>query len=367
MDPILKTLTETMTVEAIAIIKAKRLAMKQSVNMNAMEMRAQEREMRRMSDNMQKELGKRAMERERPCRVFEEQLLGEREMTTAQKYLKLFNDSKMRSLDHTWSELSATAIEETMDMPELPPQPEIMTEPPRRKTRYNRYGQEKFLTDQQEFAINPQGSNLEKAATFLESQQDKQLNRNDSESKEIIEIPKHDSKGRGHSKLYSRMPIIVVPPTKTSMVNLYNIKKLLQDLRYLNVADVPGEIQLKEVIVEHQFQNETVSYRVIDNVARLTPVEWDRVIAVFAMGPRWQFKDWPKGANPAAIFHKLCAFHLHFKHTPMSNELRKMQVHSLALSPYERHSDSGILMEFWNKVDQHMAVHARQFAFIWQE
>ncbi|EDW47758.1 parafibromin [Drosophila sechellia] len=367
MDPILKTLTETMTVEAIAIIKAKRLAMKQSVNMNAMQLGAEGREKRRMSDNMQKELGKRAMERERPCRVFEEQLLGEREMTTAQKYLKLFNDSKMRSLDHTWPELSSTAIEETIDMPELPPQPEIMTEPPRRKTRYNRYGQEKFLTDQKEFGINPQGSNLEKAAPFLESQQDKQLKRNESVSKEIIERPKHDSKGRRRSKLYSRMPIIVVPPTKTSMVSLHNIKKLLQDLRYTAMSGMTRENALKEVIVEHRFKNEIVSYRVIDNVAHLTPVEWDRVIAVFTSGPRWQFKGWPKGANRAAIFHKVCAFHLHFRNTPMSNELRKMQVHSLALSPHERHSDSGILMEFWNKVDQHMAVHARQFAFIWQK
>lgn len=246
MDPILKTLTETMTVEAIAIIKAKRLAMKQSVDKNAMQMRAQEREKGRNLDNMQKELGRRAMKRERPCRVFEEQLLGEKEMTTAQEYLKLAHHSMMRSLDSTVPELSQL---------EMPPPPEIMTEPPWPKTKYNRYGQEKFLKAQQEFGINPQGSNLENCATFHESQKDK---RNRSVSRESIERSRSNSKDRRSSKLYARMPIIVVPDAMTSMISLNNIKTLLEELHYEPERNGrqfnPPECRPREVIVEHRFQ-----------------------------------------------------------------------------------------------------------------
>lgn len=30
----------------------------------------------------------------------------------------------------------------------------------------------------------------------------------------------------------------------------------------------------------------------------------ERVVAVFAQGPSWQFKDWPWDGNPVEIFNK---------------------------------------------------------------
>lgn len=48
----------------------------------------------------------------------------------------------------------------------------------------------------------------------------------------------------------------------------------------------------------------TVPYRVVDNPQRLTQGEWDRVVAVFVMGPAWQFKGWPWDGNPVEIFSK---------------------------------------------------------------
>jgi parafibromin len=48
----------------------------------------------------------------------------------------------------------------------------------------------------------------------------------------------------------------------------------------------------------------TVPYRVTDNPGKLTNAEWDRVVAVFAMGPAWQFKGWPYDGNPVEIFNR---------------------------------------------------------------
>ena len=48
----------------------------------------------------------------------------------------------------------------------------------------------------------------------------------------------------------------------------------------------------------------TVPYRVIDNPAKLTNADWDRVVAVFVMGQAWQFKGWPWDGNPTQIFSK---------------------------------------------------------------
>lgn len=43
-------------------------------------------------------------------------------------------------------------------------------------------------------------------------------------------------------------------------------------------------------------------YRVIDSPQKLAPADWDRVVAVFVMGPAWQFKGWPWNGNPVEIF-----------------------------------------------------------------
>lgn len=48
----------------------------------------------------------------------------------------------------------------------------------------------------------------------------------------------------------------------------------------------------------------TVPYRVIDNPQKLTAQDWQRVVAVFVMGPAWQFKGWPWDGNPVEIFAK---------------------------------------------------------------
>jgi parafibromin len=48
----------------------------------------------------------------------------------------------------------------------------------------------------------------------------------------------------------------------------------------------------------------TVLYQVIDDPQKLTNADWDCVVAVFVMGPAWQFKGWPWGGNPVDIFSK---------------------------------------------------------------
>ena len=46
-------------------------------------------------------------------------------------------------------------------------------------------------------------------------------------------------------------------------------------------------------------------YLLVDN-PKLNPNDWDRVVAVFATGQGWQFKDWPAGySNVVELFSKV--------------------------------------------------------------
>jgi len=98
----------------------------------------------------------------------------------------------------------------------------------------------------------------------------------------------------------------------------------------------------------------TVPYRVIDNPQKLTNADWDRVVAVFVMGPAWQFKGWPWDGNPVEIFSKICAFHIKYDEMKLDTNVGRWAVHVIELSRTKRHLDRAALMIFWEKLDKHI-------------
>lgn len=86
---------------------------------------------------------------------------------------------------------------------------------------------------------------------------------------------------------------------------MYNAKDILQDLRFITTENKRsgGCTRENDLLLQRRKDgNITVPYRVIDNPTKLTPQEWNRVVAVFVMGPAWQFKGWPWNGNPVEIF-----------------------------------------------------------------
>ncbi|KAI8037555.1 parafibromin [Drosophila gunungcola] len=319
----------------------------------------------RQEQEQQAEICRQAMERERQPRSREEQLLGKKELPGVLQCLAVFYEAER-----------SRKVSKLDEVPVVPPQLETEERPP--KSKYNRYDQEKFLKGQQEFGINPQGSHLENVKSEFV-----RLNRQGSHIEKTMptsfspKIAKTAEKVERRLKIvhyHARMPIIVVPQALTSLITLHNARQLLQEMRYVSVEHARQSYRPSrppqfsdEVIIQRRFQDELVSYRIIDVVTRLTSEEWVRVAAVFALGPNWQFKGWPLGTSLADIFQQVCAFHLYFKDSPPCKELQNLPVNMLALSLNERHSDCGILTEFWNKLDLHMAVRHRQFAFVKQK
>lgn len=133
------------------------------------------------------------------------------------------------------------------------------------------------------------------------------------------------------NKKVSRTPIIIIPAASTSLITMYNAKDILQDLRLILQLDLiffqdkneinnceihsryittdekknSGVKRDNEVLLQRRKDGVlTVPYRVIDNPQKLSNADWDRVVAVFVMGPAWQFKGWPWDGNPVEIFSK---------------------------------------------------------------
>ena len=87
----------------------------------------------------------------------------------------------------------------------------------------------------------------------------------------------------------SRTPIIIISAAPKSLITMFNAKEVLQDLRFVSTEEMKAKnANLKrdnELLIQRRKEGGlTVPYRVIDNPGKLSPQDWDRVVAVFVMG-----------------------------------------------------------------------------------
>uniref|UniRef100_A0A673AIX3 Parafibromin n=1 Tax=Sphaeramia orbicularis TaxID=375764 RepID=A0A673AIX3_9TELE len=171
-----------------------------------------------------------------------------------------------------------------------------------------------------------------------------------------------------HISKWSRTPIIIIPAATTSLITMLNAKDLLQDLKFVTSEEKKkqGIPRDNEVLLQRrkdQIQpggatlSVTVPYRIIDQPLKLAPQDWDRVVAVFVQGPAWQFKGWPwllPDGSPVDIFAKIRAFHLKYDEAKTDPNVQKWDVTVLELSRHRRHLDRPVFLRFWETLDRYL-------------
>jgi parafibromin len=81
----------------------------------------------------------------------------------------------------------------------------------------------------------------------------------------------------------------------------------------------------------------------------------DRVVAVFAQGPQWQFKDWLWADNNMEnIFSRVKAFHFKLSGTQLDANISKWSVSVIELDKHKRHLDRARLLSFWDELNRFM-------------
>ncbi|XP_022654088.1 parafibromin-like [Varroa jacobsoni] len=152
-------------------------------------------------------------------------------------------------------------------------------------------------------------------------------------------------------KRVSRTPIIIIPAATTSLITMFNAKDILEDLKFISSDEKrkAGVRREQAVIIQHRRVGSTLTqpYKVIDDPRHLRPEDWDRVAAVFVQGPTWQFKGWPWGGNPVEIFARIRAFHMKWDEEALDSNVEKWSVTVIQLSKYKRHLDRANLLHFW--------------------
>jgi parafibromin len=109
----------------------------------------------------------------------------------------------------------------------------------------------------------------------------------------------------------------------------------------------------KEQRITHTFANDvTVEFLLVDDPRVLTSDhDWQRVVAVFAIGQPWQFKDW-KWANPVDLFQNVLGVHLMLDNEKVSDNVRSWNCKLLKVNQFKRHLDSGAANMFWDMLQK---------------
>lgn len=297
----IKSLSEAMSVEKIAAIKAKRLANKRTTIKRNDNDDAMGTDLRAILD-FDVDSTKDIISRERQWRT---------RTTILQSTGKMFAKNIFAILQGIKNR------EEGRSRPMQPqnrlPEPARIIRPTPQPAQYNRYDQERFNRQKEEtegFKIDTMGTyhgmSLKSVTDGSALQKKQQIAMMPpGRPKDINSAHQAMNTQQQGNKKPSRTPIIIIPATNTSLISMYNAKEILQDLRFVTTEEkkAQGYPRENELLLQRRKDgNITVPYRVIDNPSRLSPQDWHRVVAVFVMGPAWQFKGWPWNGNPVEIF-----------------------------------------------------------------
>mmetsp|Transcript_22701 Transcript_22701/g.31670 ORF Transcript_22701/g.31670 Transcript_22701/m.31670 type:complete len:460 (-) Transcript_22701:345-1724(-) len=158
----------------------------------------------------------------------------------------------------------------------------------------------------------------------------------------------------------AQRPIIIVPSGfgVNVLINMFNARKFLVDGVYETWEDAQKKEMRKEsvmTVLRSKDRPVPIKYIVTDKPPPKTSPDWNRVVAVFTTGAKWQFKDWPfKGATEGDLvdtFHKVKGFHLKFVDTPQVEIIKDWNVTVIPINRTSRHNDRVSSEIFWKQLD----------------
>ncbi|MCJ8731974.1 hypothetical protein PDJAM_G00205650 [Pangasius djambal] len=361
----IRSLSEAMSVEKIAAIKAKIMAKKRSTIKTDLDDDITLKQ--RSFVDAEVDVTRDIVSRERVWRT---------RTTILQSSGKNFSKSIFAILQ------SVKAREEGRAPEQRPAQNPTQTDPTIRNKQpvpaaYNRYDQERFKGKEETegFKIDTMGTYH--GMTLKSVTEGASARKAQTPAMQPVPRPVSQARPPPNQKKGSRTPIIIIPAATTSLITMLNAKDLLQDLKFVTSDEKKkqGIQRDNEVLLQRRKEqiqpggssiNVTVPYRVIDQPLKLAPQDWDRVVAVFVQGPAWQFKGWPwllPDGSPVDIFAKIRAFHLKYDEARMDPNVQKWDVTVLELSHHKRHLDRPVFLRFWETLDRYMVKHKSHLRF----
>mmetsp|Transcript_6813 Transcript_6813/g.17078 ORF Transcript_6813/g.17078 Transcript_6813/m.17078 type:complete len:540 (-) Transcript_6813:45-1664(-) len=168
--------------------------------------------------------------------------------------------------------------------------------------------------------------------------------------------------------LVGKKPIIVLPKGMTAPITLVNAHKFFAESKFVGRDKIQKELRTKRQAPKTQFSRQVnarfgggaVEYELMDNPKSKLhrPEDWERVVAVVALGQSWQMKDWPGSySNPVQLFNRVLGFYVGMEGDNIPKEIQGWAVTQTKVNRDKRGLDSVTYASFWNALDEWMAIH----------
>jgi parafibromin len=293
----------------------------------------------------------------------------ERPMRTRASVLQLKGKEFKYILDtlHTLTKQQKTArpdAKKTIDFAKKP-----ATQPTQPATRYDRYNfnedasfwKEKLKGDEaEEFQIDTRGT-FARDTTMAEASAPSAQSTNRPPSSAPVQnkpVSSTQNKTPVKTRKSTGPPIIIVPAALTTHLTLYNAQDFLEQGVFVSSIDKRNVQSKKPTSVQiKSFADKSTVYEVIDSAQKLKEQDWERVVAVFALGQQWQFKGW-KWSEPVELFHHVRGFYLRFDDDGPVDAVKKWNMKVLTINRHKRHLDKTAVVEFWQEIDKYVS-HSR--------
>eukprot|EP01116_Phalansterium_solitarium_P024034 TRINITY_DN8676_c0_g1_i1.p1 TRINITY_DN8676_c0_g1~~TRINITY_DN8676_c0_g1_i1.p1 ORF type:complete len:568 (-),score=141.85 TRINITY_DN8676_c0_g1_i1:186-1889(-) len=150
------------------------------------------------------------------------------------------------------------------------------------------------------------------------------------------------------------VPIIIVPAAVTSCVMLLNALEFLTGTQFAHVSDKTKAGCRKPPFLDIvRIKNgRELRYKIVDQVNKMTPADWKHVVAVFAAGPEWQFKNW-FWPTPVDVFSKAMGVFVHYEEDKVPETIKSWNVKVLTVSrlAVKQHLAQNAQIDFWTQLD----------------
>ena len=185
-----------------------------------------------------------------------------------------------------------------------------------------------------------------------------------SSSKKGKPHPKPNSQQQDRSFLVGKKPVIVLPKGMSTPITMANAYEFFANAKFVP-RDASRKVQKPPTTftrkVATRLGGGVMEYELMDNPTTKLgkdAAEWQRIVAVIALGASWQFADWPgQYKEPVHLFGRTYGFYIGMEGDKVPAELEGWAVRKGKLNRDKRGMDSVCYASFWNGLDEWMAIH----------
>ncbi len=154
-------------------------------------------------------------------------------------------------------------------------------------------------------------------------------------------------------------PIIVVPPVCQTDLSILNANRILATDKFEAVTSMEGITRNERDLVAKLVPgfSRRVKFEIVSDPQNLRLEDWqDRVVAVFALGKKWQFKKCIEPyREPSTLFNHVAGFHVTTDENNIDMSVRQWNVTIMQFQQSTRNGDQAVMREFWRSIGNALA------------